>query len=250
MLILIFGTMGSSLTVPMVFAADTTSQTANSRAQVTNDTIGSPSANTESYLASSGTYPKNFKELVTFFLGFINKILPILVAMTMLVFFWGLIGLIRNSGDEKAVKDGKQLMLWGIVGLFVLISFAGIISLFTGDFFGQSFGIPQLPEPASSGATTGSAGSVSGANSGSFGGNTSSASTGSGAGGVTPPGGAGTGAGGTPLNAGAGSGLSGTSVQSGGSGTGSTGASNSGAGTGNSFGGSGSYSGAGAGSGY
>lgn len=92
------------------------------------------------------TYPKDFKEVVCFFLGFINKLLPILVAMTMLVFFWGLVGLIRNSGDEKAVKEGKQLMLWGIVGLFVLVSFAGIISLFTGDFFGQSFGIPQLPQ--------------------------------------------------------------------------------------------------------
>lgn len=92
------------------------------------------------------TYPKDFREVVCFFLSFINKLLPILVAMTMLVFFWGLAGLIRNSGDEKAVKEGKQLMVWGIVGLFVLVSFAGIINLFTGDFFGQSFGIPQLPQ--------------------------------------------------------------------------------------------------------
>ncbi len=96
--------------------------------------------------ATFTTYPKDFREVVCFFLGFINKLLPILVAMTILVFFWGLAGLIRNSGDEKAVKDGKQFMLWGIIGLFVLVSFAGIISLFTGDFFGETFGIPQLPQ--------------------------------------------------------------------------------------------------------
>jgi len=96
--------------------------------------------------ASFDTYPKDFKEVVCFFLGFINKLLPILAGMTLLVFFWGLVGLIRNSGDEKAVKEGKQLMLWGIIALFVLVSFAGIISLFTGDFFGESFGIPQLPQ--------------------------------------------------------------------------------------------------------
>lgn len=96
--------------------------------------------------ATFTTYPKDLKEVVCFFLGFINKLLPILLAMTLLVFFWGLVGLIRSSGDEKAVSEGKQFMLWGIVGLFVLVSFAGIISLFTGDFFGQSFGIPQLPQ--------------------------------------------------------------------------------------------------------
>lgn len=55
--------------------------------------------------------------------------------------------MIRGSGDEKVIEEGKNLMKWGILALFVMVSFIGIINLITGDLFGQPISaIPQFPE--------------------------------------------------------------------------------------------------------
>ena len=93
--------------------------------------------------------PQNFTELI---LGFVNVLGPIsllLMSLAVLVFFWGLVKFIfRVGGDEKALTEGKSLMIWGIIALFVMVSIWGIISFFYNDIgFGsvRSFGIPQLP---------------------------------------------------------------------------------------------------------
>lgn len=92
-----------------------------------------------------GATPTTFSEVLCMFIGFINSLLPLIVAMTLVIFFWGLAKFIQASGDEKAVIEGKKLMFWGIIALFVMVSFVGILNFFYGDFFGGTIGIPQLP---------------------------------------------------------------------------------------------------------
>ena len=76
----------------------------------------------------------------------IDTIIPILVAIGLLVFLWGLVKFIfRVSGDEKAVEGGKRLMFWGIIALFVMVSVWGIIY-----FLEEAF----LPGPSSSPGAT------------------------------------------------------------------------------------------------
>ncbi len=58
----------------------------------------------------------------------IDKSISVAVAIALLVFFWGLAKtLFRMGSDEKAVEEGKRLMRWGIVALFVMISVWGIV---------------------------------------------------------------------------------------------------------------------------
>jgi len=93
--------------------------------------------------------PQNFSGLVYIFIDLILIIIPIVVAMALLVFFWGLVKFIFRvgSGDEKAVEEGKNLMKWGLIALFVMVSVWGIISLMSGEFgFGSSLTLPFLPE--------------------------------------------------------------------------------------------------------
>jgi hypothetical protein len=72
-------------------------------------------------------------------------LLPVVAGMTLLVFFWGLAKFIaRVGGDVKAVEEGKNLMIWGIVGLFVMISIWGILA-FMSDQFGFGHVFPLLP---------------------------------------------------------------------------------------------------------
>lgn len=61
----------------------------------------------------------------------------IVAAIALLVFFWGLAKFILKIGNEDAVDDGKRLMIWGLVALFVMVSVWGIIG-----FFQRELGLP------------------------------------------------------------------------------------------------------------
>jgi len=90
--------------------------------------------------------PGNFSELINIFLNLINLTLPVIVGLALLVFFKGLVAFIAKSGDEKSHAEGRNLMVWGLVGLFVMISVIGIIKFFYADIgFSRPFGLPTLP---------------------------------------------------------------------------------------------------------
>ncbi len=70
---------------------------------------------------------------------------PIVVGIALLVFFWGLVKFIFASGDGEAKEQGKNLMIGGIIALFVIVSIVGIIR-----FIGSAVGVDQggnLPVP-------------------------------------------------------------------------------------------------------
>lgn len=92
--------------------------------------------------------PQNFSDLIDVFMELIQAALPVIAALALFVFLWGLTRFIfRVSGDEKAVDDGKNLMKWGLIALFILASFWGIIELVHEDVgFGSSIDLPYLPE--------------------------------------------------------------------------------------------------------
>lgn len=77
----------------------------------------------------------------------INPTIGVLVAIGLLVFLWGLVKFIfRVGGDEKAVEDGKRLMLWGLVALFVMVSVWGIVAFLEDAFLpGPSFAPGATP---------------------------------------------------------------------------------------------------------
>jgi hypothetical protein len=90
--------------------------------------------------------PSTFAELVRLLLGLINPLLIIIVGLAILAFFKGLIAFIYKSGDEKAQKEGKNLMIWGLIAIFVMVSFMGIIRMAYTDLgFKRTFGFPTLP---------------------------------------------------------------------------------------------------------
>lgn len=89
---------------------------------------------------------QNFGGIVCFVLGYVNQILVLLVAGSLLAFVWGVAKFILASGDEKKIEEGKTLMIWGVIALFVMVSIWGIIQLFYSDIFGGSIGVPTLPE--------------------------------------------------------------------------------------------------------
>lgn len=69
------------------------------------------------------------KTLIFQALAVINVITPILSALAFIVFFWGLSRFILHSGEQKTREEGKQRMMWGILALFIMLTFRAIIGL-------------------------------------------------------------------------------------------------------------------------
>ena len=59
--------------------------------------------------------------------GAVLLFVPILLGLAVLTFFWGLVKFINQAGDEKAVEEGKGLMVWGMVAIFVMVALWGIL---------------------------------------------------------------------------------------------------------------------------
>jgi hypothetical protein len=58
-------------------------------------------------------------------------LVPALMSLALVVFLWGIVVFIGNSGDETKREEGKKHMLWGVIGLFVMVVVWGIVALLT-----------------------------------------------------------------------------------------------------------------------
>lgn len=71
----------------------------------------------------------NLKAAITNILGLINNdIIPVLAVLALVVFLYGGLRFVYESKDGK-VGNYKDLLLWGLVALFVLFSIWGILNL-------------------------------------------------------------------------------------------------------------------------
>ncbi|MGC9602787.1 MAG: hypothetical protein ABSE76_03575 [Minisyncoccia bacterium] len=59
----------------------------------------------------------------------INPLMLLLFSAGLLVFFWGVIEflLALNVNGSTSKEDGKQHMLWGLIGMFVMVSAYAIL---------------------------------------------------------------------------------------------------------------------------
>ncbi len=83
--------------------------------------------------------------LITNFGGVLNKIIPLLFALAIIYFFWGLVQFVRAAGDPKAQEAGKAHMIWGILALAVMVSVYGLINWLTTTAGLSSTTPPELP---------------------------------------------------------------------------------------------------------
>lgn len=66
---------------------------------------------------------------------FLNAIVPVLVALGVVFFVWGVVMYVVSS-DEEAKQKGKMRMIYGIIGLAVIIGMWGLVNL-----LGRTFGV-------------------------------------------------------------------------------------------------------------
>lgn len=87
---------------------------------------------------------QTIRELIeTKILVLVNPIILVVSGLALLFFFWGLAQFILNAGSEDGRKAGRQIMLWGIIALFIMFSVWGIVQLLQRSIFNE-----VLPPPA------------------------------------------------------------------------------------------------------
>jgi hypothetical protein len=94
----------------------------------------------------------NVQNLVRTAGNIIGSLIPILIAIAMIVFFWGLIKYIRGSGEGH--EEGKKIMIAGLVSLFIMVCVWGIV-IFAANALGIQAGTtapaPGIPGYSGSG---------------------------------------------------------------------------------------------------
>ena len=75
----------------------------------------------------------NIEPYLAFVNDMLNWVIPIIIGITLLVFFWNLIKYL-HSIEDKEKQDARQVMFMGIIILFVMISVWGIINILAGTF--------------------------------------------------------------------------------------------------------------------
>lgn len=77
----------------------------------------------------------NVERLTLAIRNIVDILIPLVAALALLYFFWGLARFILASGDDEKRASGKHIMIWGIVALFIIVSVWGLVR-FIGDAIG------------------------------------------------------------------------------------------------------------------
>lgn len=76
---------------------------------------------------------RTIQDLLCRISGILNAVLPVLIALGVVYFVWGVITYVVAS-DEEAKSAGRNRIIFGIIGLAVIIGLWGLVYILTNTF--------------------------------------------------------------------------------------------------------------------
>ena len=69
----------------------------------------------------------------------INPLIALVFTAGLLVFFWGVIEFLIsvNAGGASSKEDGKKHMLWGVIGMFVMVASYALFNFLVSNICGS-----------------------------------------------------------------------------------------------------------------
>lgn len=81
----------------------------------------------------------------------LNRVIPILMIVATIVFLWGVIRYITASGDEEKLTEGRRFIVFGLIGLFLMVAIWGVVRALVSQFVvGGGIippGVGDIPRP-------------------------------------------------------------------------------------------------------
>ena len=62
--------------------------------------------------------------------------IPALMVLATVLFLWGVITYLYNADNEDKRTESRKFMIYGIIGLFVMIAAWGLVNVLYNTFFG------------------------------------------------------------------------------------------------------------------
>jgi len=84
----------------------------------------------------------NLDSFLSAFQNLMNRAIPILIGLAVIVFLWGVLLFVFNASDPEKRKEGRMMMIWSIIGIVVMVSVWGLVY-----FVNQSFGLNTASHP-------------------------------------------------------------------------------------------------------
>ncbi|MEO8637739.1 MAG: hypothetical protein ABI430_02460 [Candidatus Taylorbacteria bacterium] len=79
----------------------------------------------------------SIQDVIQLFIDFnLKLLLPIAFSLGLLYFMWRGLVYIFHSDSEESKSEGRRILTWGVISLFLMVSVWGIIKLFQSDIFG------------------------------------------------------------------------------------------------------------------
>ncbi|MFZ2523062.1 MAG: hypothetical protein WAW92_01615 [Minisyncoccia bacterium] len=86
--------------------------------------------------------------IVDFVVVTVGRLIPVFFGLAIIYFFWGLIKFLQAAGDPKAQENGRNMMIWGVITIAVMLSVYGL-TIWLRTLFGignqTSLPIPTVP---------------------------------------------------------------------------------------------------------
>ncbi len=90
-----------------------------------------------------------FTSLIGKVSSIINTLIPIVLALALLMFLWGMFQyFILGAGDEGKRETGRSYMIYGLIGLAVMVAVWGLVNLLisiVGVNTGGTVPVPVIP---------------------------------------------------------------------------------------------------------
>jgi hypothetical protein len=75
-----------------------------------------------------------------------GAVIPFLVGLALVLFIAGVLKFVSAGDNEEKRQGGRQMMLFGIIALFVMLSVWGFVNILSNTFFGKNSRIIGAPE--------------------------------------------------------------------------------------------------------
>ena len=107
-------------------------------------------------LAFAANQITSFEGLVNKFLDLITIVIPLIFSIALVAFLWGIFQYFFSGAEKK--EEARDFLLYGLIGLFIMISVWGLVKILTGTFLLNN-AQPVLPTLGTGGGSSGTGGS-------------------------------------------------------------------------------------------
>ena len=86
-------------------------------------------------------------EALTAVKDILDSVVPFLIGLSVLVVVWGIFKYIAHAAEEEKRVEAGKFILWGIVGIFIMISIWGLINVLGNTItFGDKTAPTDMPD--------------------------------------------------------------------------------------------------------